>query len=86
MDDSPLVGSGDRFPLGLPGHAVPISSEPPSHAARPWGMNHAVLPAAVRESSGKHHKPTSTRQVPKPTEYTDDSETRRDTVTETVTD
>ncbi len=35
---------------------------------------------------GKHGKPTSSKSVPKPTTYTDDSKTRSDTVTETVTD
>jgi hypothetical protein len=35
---------------------------------------------------GKHEKQTSTRNTPRPTEYTDDSKTRSDSVTETVTD
>ena len=85
MDGSPFVSSRDRFPLGLPGHTVPISPEQPSHEARPWGMDQAVSPPPVR-SMGKHDKPTSTRQVSKPTEYTDDSKTRHDTTTQTVTD
>lgn len=85
MDDSPLVSTGDRFPLGLPGHAVPISSETPTRTARPWGMDQAVVPARI-QSSGKHEKPTTTRQESQPTEYTEDSKVREDTVTQTVTD
>lgn len=83
MDGSPFVSARDRFPLGLPGHAVPVSMDAPTIADRPWGMDHAVEPA---RSEGKHEKPTSTRQVPKATQYTDDSETRQDQITETVTD
>jgi hypothetical protein len=48
-------------------------------------MDHAVTPAPIR-SMGTHGKPTSTKTVPKGTTYTDDSKTRKDTVTETVTD
>ncbi|QFG24139.1 hypothetical protein [Actinomadura sp. WMMB 499] len=85
MNDDPLVNPGDRFPLGLPGHAVPVSAAPRSATERPWGMDCAVVPAPVR-AMGKHGKPTSTKSVPKATTYTDDSVTRKDTVTETVTD
>ncbi|MFI0450616.1 hypothetical protein [Actinomadura sp. 6N118] len=85
MSENPLVNPRDRFPLGLPGHTVPVSSEPPTETRRPWGMDHAVTPAPIR-FMGKHEKPTSTKSVNKPTEYTDDSKTRKDTVTETVTD
>lgn len=85
MNESPLVNPRDRFPLGLPGHVVPVSPEHPTAAGRPWGMDHAVTPAPIR-SMGNHEKPTSTKTVPKGTTYTDDSKTRKDTVTETVTD
>lgn len=86
MDDSgSLVNPRDRFPLGLPGRTVPVSAERPTTAERPWGMDQAITPVPFR-SMGQHEKPTSTRKVSKPTEYTDDSKTRRDTVTETVTD
>lgn len=85
MDGSPFVSALDRFPLGLPGHVVPVSREQPGGDARPWGMDQAVSPAPVR-AMGKHDKPTSTRQVSKPTEYSDDSKTRPDTTTQTVTD
>ncbi len=85
MNESPLINPGDRFPLGLAGHMVPVSPEAPTVTMRPWGMDHAVLSTAVH-SMGTHEKPTGTRGVNKPTEYTDDSKTRRDTVTETVTD
>ena len=85
MNESPLVNSRDRFPLGLPGHAVPVSAEHPTTTGRPWGMDHAVTPVPVR-SMGRHEKPTSTRTVPKATTYTDDSKIKKDTITETVTD
>jgi hypothetical protein len=85
MNEGPLVNPGDRFPLGLPGHVVPVSTEPPTEIARPWGMDHAVVPAPTR-SWGSHEKPTSTKTVSKATTYTDDSKTRKDTVTETVSD
>jgi hypothetical protein len=85
MNDSPLVNPRDRFPLGPPGHVVPVSAERPTEVGRPWGMDRAVPPAPVRVM-GKHGKPTSTKSVAKPTTYTDDSRTRSDTVTETVTD
>ena len=85
MDDGPLVRSVDRFPLGLPGHVVPVSPARPTATGRPWGMDRAVVPTPIR-AMGKHGKPTSTRKVPKATTYTDDSVTRKDTVTETVTD
>lgn len=86
MDDSPFVSSLDRFPLGLPGHTVPRSPDHPTRDARPWGMDQAVTPCPVRSAGGKHEKPTSTRQKSVPTEYTDDSKTRHDTTTQTVTD
>jgi hypothetical protein len=85
MDSSPLVNPGDRFPLGLPGHTVPRSPEQPTETARPWGMDQAVSPAPIR-SMGKHDKPTGTRTVSKATQYSDDSEIRADTTTETVRD
>ncbi|MFD0902194.1 hypothetical protein [Actinomadura sediminis] len=85
MNDSPLVNPGDRFPLGLPGHVVPISPATPTEADRPWGLDRAVPPVPV-QAMGKHGKPTGTRKVPRATTYTDDSVTRKDTVTETVTD
>jgi hypothetical protein len=85
MNESSLVNPHDRFPLGLPGHRVPVSPEFPTESFRPWGMDHAVSPAPIR-SMGAHGKPTGTKQVSKPTTYTDDSKTRKDTVTETVTD
>ncbi|GGU97056.1 hypothetical protein GCM10010182_11470 [Actinomadura cremea] len=85
MNDNPFVNPRDRFPLGLPGHVVPVMSSAPTVTGRPWGMDRAVLPVPVR-AMGKHGKPTSTKSVPKATSYTDDSVTRKDTVTETVTD
>ncbi len=85
MNESPLVSPRDRFPLGLPGHVVPVSAEPPTETGRPWGMCHAVSPSPV-QTMGKHEKPTSTKSAPRQTSYTDDSKTRSDTVTETVTD
>lgn len=85
MHDNPLVNPRDRFPLGLPGHVVPVSRATPTGDGRPWGMEHAVVPVPVR-TMGKHGKPTSTKNVSKATSYTDDSVTRKDTITETVTD
>lgn len=85
MNGIPLINPDDRFPLGLPGHTVAVSPETPTETARPWGIDQAVSPVPLR-FIGRHEKPTSTRNVNKPTEYTDDSKTRRDTVTETVTD
>lgn len=73
----------DRFPLGLPGHRVPLVADPPSGPQRPWGMDQAVPPV---RSMGKHDKPTGTRDVKQPTQYTDDSQVRSDEVTQTVTD
>ncbi|MDA2807626.1 hypothetical protein [Nocardiopsis suaedae] len=84
MSDSPLALARDRFPTGLPGHRVPIRPQPCT-PGRPWGMDRArEMPAAP--ATGKHGKPTSTRQETVPTEYTDDSRTRRDDYTQTVTD
>ncbi|MBX6767088.1 MAG: hypothetical protein IRY90_08045 [Actinomadura rubrobrunea] len=85
MNDAPFVNPRDRFPLGLPGHVVPVSSERPTGTGRPWGMDRAVPPAPIR-SMGKHEKPTSSRKEKVPTEYTDDSQTRKDDYTQTVTD
>jgi hypothetical protein len=85
MNESPLVNPRDRFPLGLPGHAVPVNSEPPTETGRPWGMDHAVPPAPIR-FMGKHGKPTSTKTEKVPTTYTDDSKTKSDDYTRTVTD
>jgi hypothetical protein len=82
--ESPFAATSDRFPLGLPGHRAPVDDTAPTQF-RPWGMDRARRPAAVR-SHGKHEKPTATRQEKVPTEYTDDSETRRDEYTQTVTD
>ncbi|MES9603213.1 hypothetical protein AB0C69_04370 [Actinomadura sp. NPDC048032] len=48
-------------------------------------MDQAVDPAPVR-AMGKHGKPTSTRQEKVATEYTDDSKTKKDDYTQTVTD
>ncbi|MEU6037586.1 hypothetical protein ABZ801_19465 [Actinomadura sp. NPDC047616] len=48
-------------------------------------MDRAVRPAPVR-GAGKHEKPTSTRKEKVPTEYTDDSKTKKDDYTQTVTD
>nr|BFE30727.1 hypothetical protein GCM10010200_029780 [Actinomadura rugatobispora] len=64
---------------------MPVSLEAPTETHRPWGLDHAVPPAPIR-SMGKHGKPTGTKQVNKPTEYTEDSKTRKDTVTQTVSD
>ncbi|MFC4053973.1 hypothetical protein ACFOY4_30130 [Actinomadura syzygii] len=85
MNENPLVQPRDRFPLGLPGHVVPVSPQQPTPDARPWGMDQAVVPAPVR-AMGKHDKPTSTRTEKVPTEYTDDSQTKKDDYTQTVTD
>ncbi|MFV2178149.1 hypothetical protein ACFHW2_23410 [Actinomadura sp. LOL_016] len=85
MNDNPLVNPRDRFPLGLPGHVVPVSPAAPTEVGRPWGMDVAVVPVPLG-AMGKHGKPTSTKTTPKATTYTDDSVTRKDTVTETVTD
>ena len=85
MNESPLVNPRDRFPLGLPGHTVPVSPEHPTTTGRPWGMDHAVTPAPIR-SMGRHGKPTRTKTVPKSTTYTDDSTTKKDTTPETRTD
>ncbi|MFC4912280.1 hypothetical protein [Actinomadura gamaensis] len=85
MNDNLLVHPHDRFPLGLPGHTVPVSSQQPTPTARPWGMDQAVAPAPVRVM-GKHDKPTSTRTEKVPTTYTDDSKTKPDDYTQTVTD
>lgn len=85
MNENPLVQARDRFPLGLPGHVVPVSPQQPTIDARPWGMDQAVDPAPVR-AMGKHGKPTSTRQEKVATEYTDDSKTKKDDYTQTVTD
>jgi hypothetical protein len=82
IDDTPLVRPGDRFPIGLPGHAVPLTSERPSEV-RPWGMDHAVVPI---RSAGKHDKPTSTTNKPKATTFTNDSRELPDPDTITVTD
>jgi hypothetical protein len=48
-------------------------------------MDHARVPAPVR-MMGRHDKPTSTRTVSDLTEYTDDSKTKSDSITKTVTD
>jgi hypothetical protein len=85
MSEAPLVNPSDRFPLGLPGHTVPVSHDRPTATGRPWGMDRAVTPTAIG-SAGRHEKPTGTKQVQVPTEYTDDSKTRSDNVTQTVTD
>ncbi len=68
MSGSPLVRIRDRFPTGLPGHRVPLHPEPHTQG-RPWGMERARrMPAAP--TTGKHEKPTGTRQETVPTEYT----------------
>ncbi|HEU5158982.1 MAG TPA: hypothetical protein VFU43_18445 [Streptosporangiaceae bacterium] len=85
MSESPLVNPSDRFPLGLPGHTVPASSESPTVTGRPWGMDLAVVLAPIR-SMGKHEKPTGTKTEKVPTSYTDDSKTKSDDYTQTVTD
>ncbi|MFC5185630.1 hypothetical protein [Actinomadura harenae] len=85
MNEDPLVRSCDRFPLGLPGHAVPVSAEQPTTGARPWGMDQAVSPAPIR-SMGKHEKPTSTRTEKVATKHNKDSEDVPDDYTQTVTD
>ncbi|MEY9211974.1 hypothetical protein NI17_007830 [Thermobifida halotolerans] len=84
MDFSPLVLTEDRFPTGLPGRRVPVRVEQPS-AHRPWGMDQARPPLPV-SFSGKHEKPTTTRQETVPTQYSEDSEVRPDDYTQTVTD
>ncbi|MEV5573293.1 hypothetical protein AB0L06_24885 [Spirillospora sp. NPDC052269] len=38
------------------------------------------------QGMGKHDKPTGTKNVKQPTQYTDDSEIRTDEITQTVTD
>lgn len=44
------------------------------------------MPVPQAPEAGKHEKPTSTRQEKVPTEYTDDSKTKSDDYTQTVTD
>jgi hypothetical protein len=83
IDPTPLVRAGDRFPIGLPGHTVPLLPDQPT-ARRPWGMDHAVVPAPVE--AGKHEKPTSTKTEKKATTYTNDSKELPDPDTITVTD
>lgn len=86
IDDAPLVRPADRFPIGLAGHTVPLSAATPT-PGRPWGMDHAVVPALVTlPQMGKHEKPTRTYNKSDPTEYTLDSKIKTDTKTVTVTD
>lgn len=84
IDETPFVRPDDRFPSGLPGHTVPLSSAVPT-PYRPWGMDSAVLPIPLPKNGG-HEKPTKTYTRQDPTEYTDDSKVRKDTTTVTVTD
>lgn len=49
-------------------------------------MDQARCPAPVQVMGGKHEKPTSTRTQKVPTEYTEDSKTKSDDYTQTVTD
>jgi hypothetical protein len=84
VDPAPLVRAGDRFPIGLPGHVVPLSSDHPT-ARRPWGMDHAIIPPPM-PLMGKHEKPTSTKTQQKATTYTNDSKQLPDPDTITVTD
>lgn len=86
IDGTPLVRPGDRFPLGLAGRTVPVSAELPT-AARPWGMDCAVIPTPVElPQLGKHEKPTRTYTRNVPTTFTNDSKPQTDQRTETVTD
>lgn len=81
LDNTPLVRPEDRFPIGLPGHTIPVSAEPPSGVARPWGMDRAAtLPMT------KHEKPTGTRKETVKTQVSDDGKVRSDDYTQTVTD
>lgn len=81
-DPGPLARSQDRFPLGPAGHRIPVTQDKLS-GLRPWGMGCARPPVPME---GRHGKPTSTKQEKVPTEYTDDSKTKRDDYTQTVTD
>lgn len=82
---SSLARSEDRFPLGLPGHEVPLTCDMPGKL-RPWGMNLAVAPASGAYVEAKHKKPTSTKNQKVPTEYSEDSKKIPDEYTQTVTD
>jgi hypothetical protein len=48
-------------------------------------MDQAVIPAPIR-FMGKHGRPTGTKTEKVPTSYTDDSKTKQDDYTRTVTD
>ncbi|GHE42660.1 hypothetical protein GCM10017673_51120 [Streptosporangium violaceochromogenes] len=85
VDDTPLTRPGDRFPIGLAGHTVPISTESPT-PGRPWGMDHAVvtIPAPVPHLD-KHKKPTKTFTETRGTKGNMDGKVVPDTQTVTVT-
>ncbi|GAA0946702.1 hypothetical protein GCM10009560_62650 [Nonomuraea longicatena] len=85
IDNTPLTRPDDRFPIGLPGHTVPLSMEAPT-AVRPWGMDHAVPVAPLPATAGKHERPTKTTTQSRPTKYNVDGRVEPDTTTVTVTD
>jgi hypothetical protein len=86
IDDTPLTRPGDRFPIGLPGHVVPVSAAAAT-AGRPWGMDYAVIPVAVElPQLGAHEKPAKTYTRADPTEYNEDGRVKSDSKTVTVTD
>lgn len=75
----------DRFPLQPPG-GVELPREEPS-GIRPFGMRYAVVPKKASPAEmGKHDKPTGTKPVTKPTEYTNDGKKIPDETTYTVRD
>ncbi|GAB3653894.1 hypothetical protein GCM10027589_12300 [Actinocorallia lasiicapitis] len=82
MDQTPLTRGPDRFPEGLAGREVPLSSAVPTRF-RPLGMDFAVPPLPQLD---RHEKPTGTSQQQQPTQYTNDSKVENDTTTVTVTD
>ena len=80
-----LARAEDRFPLGLPGHRVPLTKSTPTEL-RPWGMDLAVPPASSEWAEAKHKKPTATKKQKVPTEHTNDGKKVPDEYTQTVTD
>ncbi|MFE0151358.1 hypothetical protein ACFWY5_29725 [Nonomuraea sp. NPDC059007] len=84
VDNTPLTRAGDRFPIGLPGHTVPLSAEAPT-VDRPWGMDCATV-TTLPPTTDKHGKPTKTSTQSRPTKNNVDGKVENDTTTVTVTD
>ncbi|MFF0578863.1 hypothetical protein ACFY19_15355 [Streptosporangium saharense] len=85
IDDTPLTRPDDRFPIGLPGHVVPLSGEART-PGRPWGMDRGVVTVPPRPSADKHERPTKTTTQSKPTKNNIDGRVVPDAATVTVTD